>query len=87
MDIQEQLHSTIYMLSTPPFDVVSSENREEQAGKEVGYFLEVVTHTHSRSVDYWLGSYGSDRRVWLGSADRMTVEEAKARAAEIINRG
>ena len=42
------------------------------------HFLEEIYHTHSRETDYWLGTYGSEKRVWLG--DHMTLEEAMEEA-------
>ena len=71
MDIQESLISTFYSLSSATNDSVGN-------GEEQKWFLEEIYHTHSRETDYWLGTYGSEKRVWLG--DHMTLEEAMEEA-------
>ena len=47
------------------------------------HFLEEIYHTHSRETDYWLGTCGSEKRVWLG--DHMTLEQALAEAEEMTD--
>ena len=37
--------------------------------------------------NYWLGKFGSDKKVWIGKSDTMTLEMAEERARKMIERG
>ena len=41
----------------------------------------------AQESNYWLGKYGSDKKVWIGKSDTMTLEMAEARARKMIERG
>ena len=52
------------------------------------YFLKEVSSTdQTQESDYWLGKYGSDKKVWIGKSDTMTLEMAEARARKMVERG
>ena len=37
--------------------------------------------------NYWLGKFGSEKKVWIGKSDTMTLEMAEARARKMIEHG